>query len=402
MFRNALCRRTVAQPRRLGDRITASKRRIQLTALIEKSINGLLFVVASSSVLAVFFIFVFIIREAIPFFREQGLAEFLTSTNWFPSNITPQFGALALFFGSAMVTLGATLFAAPLGLIIALFLSDVVPFSVRQVIKPVVELLAAIPSVVYGFFALVVFAPLLQSHGGALLAIGAALIVIPVGIILSTVGADVIANWLPESRGKASRIVLLVVFLGVTAILTFIMVRTLMGVEVVSGTNALNVAIILGIMAVPTVVSVSEDSLTAVGRTLREASYSLGATRVETLLKVVVPSAKSGILAAVVLGVMRASGETMVVWMASGNASKIPSPFYNFLEPVRTVTATIAGEMGEADQVTGASRYSVLFALAAVLLLFVFLCNLVSEWSAQHVGHRTSSRRITKRRHRKC
>ena len=122
---------------------------------------------------------------------------------------------------------------------------------------------------------------------------------------------------------------------------------------VASGTNALNVSIILGIMALPTIVSVSEDALQAVGRELREGSYALGATRAETLVKVIIPAAGSGILAAVILGVMRAIGETMVVWMASGNAAQIPQPWYNFLQPVRTLTATIAGDMGEADQVTG-------------------------------------------------
>jgi phosphate transport system permease protein len=153
--------------------------------------------------------------------------------------------------------------------------------------------------------------------------------------------------------------------------------------EVSSGANALNVSIILGIMALPTVVSVSEDSLTAVGRELREASYALGATRMETVLRVVVPAARSGILAAVLLGVMRAVGETMVVWMASGNAAQIPRPWYDFLQPIRTLTATIAGDMGEADQVTGSSRYHVLFALALCLLVFSFVCNLVSEWAVR-------------------
>jgi phosphate transport system permease protein len=128
------------------------------------------------------------------------------------------------------------------------------------------------------------------------------------------------------------------------------------------------------------VVSVSEDALQAVGRDLREGSYALGATRAETLLKTIVPAAISGICAAVLLGVMRAFGETMVVWMASGNAAQIPEPWYNFLEPVRTLTATIAGDMGEADQVTGSSRYHVLFAMALCLLAFSFLMNLMSEW----------------------
>ncbi|MBU4212683.1 MAG: ABC transporter permease subunit, partial [Verrucomicrobia bacterium] len=126
-------------------------------------------------------------------------------------------------------------------------------------------------------------------------------------------------------------------------------------------------------------VSVSEDALQSVGRELREGSYALGATRAETIVKIVLPAARSGILAAVILGVMRAIGETMVVWMASGNASQIPQPWYNMLDPVRTLTATIAGDMGEADQVTGSSRYHVLFAMAFCLLVFSFVCNLVSE-----------------------
>jgi len=116
-----------------------------------------------------------------------------------------------------------------------------------------------------------------------------------------------------------------------------------------------------------------------VGRDLREGSYALGATRAETVMKTVIPAAASGIGAAIILGVMRAVGETMVVWMASGNAAQIPHPWYNLLEPVRTLTATIAGDMGEADHVTGSARYHVLFAMALCLFLFAFVCNLVSE-----------------------
>jgi phosphate transport system permease protein len=171
------------------------------------------------------------------------------------------------------------------------------------------------------------------------------------------------------------------------AVLAVILVRGLLALSakltalhIASGTNALNVSIILGIMALPTIVSVAEDSLQAAGRELREGSYALGATRAETLFKVVIPAAGSGIIAAVILGVMRAVGETMVVWMASGNAAQIPSPWFNFLSPVRTLTATIAGDMGEADQVTGSSRYHVLFALALCLLLISFVANLASEW----------------------
>jgi phosphate transport system permease protein len=127
------------------------------------------------------------------------------------------------------------------------------------------------------------------------------------------------------------------------------------------------------------VVSVSEDALQSVGRELREGSYALGATRAETMLRVVIPAAASGICAAVILGVMRAVGETMVVWMASGNAAQVPSPWYDLTAPVRTLTATIAGDMGEADHVTGSARYHVLFAMALSLLAISFVLNLASE-----------------------
>jgi phosphate transport system permease protein len=172
---------------------------------------------------------------------------------------------------------------------------------------------------------------------------------------------------------------------GVFAAGIWILAGALGRLTVSSGTNALNASIILGIMALPTVVSVSEDALNAVGRELREGSYALGATRAETLLRVVVPAAKSGILAAVILGVMRAIGETMVVWMASGNAAKIPHPWFNLLEPVRTLTATIAGDMGEADHVYGSSRYHVLFAMALCLLAVAFVMNLLSELAVRRV-----------------
>ncbi|MBN1510572.1 MAG: phosphate ABC transporter permease subunit PstC [Phycisphaerae bacterium] len=276
--------------------------------------NGLLLAITSVAAIGVLFILFFIARDAVPFFQLRGFKEFFTSTHWYPSQEPVEFGALSIFVGSGLVTLGAALVAAPLGVAAALCLSDVLPFGVRQAVKPVIEMLAAIPSVAYGFFALVVFAPWLQRLGA------------------------------------------------------------------ITGTNALNVSIILGIMALPTVVSVSEDALQAVGRELREGSYALGATRAETLLRTIVPAASSGILAAVLLGIMRALGETMVVWMASGNAAQIPDPWFNFLEPVRTLTATIAGDMGEADHVTGSARYHVLFAMGLCLLLFCFACNLISEW----------------------
>jgi phosphate transport system permease protein len=348
--------------------------------------HGILLLITSSSALAVLFIFFFIAKDALPFFitREAGLLErlreFFTTSAWYPSSVAPSFGALAIFVGSGLVTLGAALVAVPLGVMAAVCLSDVLPFGARQLVKPVIEILAAIPSVAYGFFALVVFAPLLQSRGGLVLSVGWWCLAGPVAALLVFVLSDIATSRLTRQRGSRWIRPAAAAVLGGSALAVLMYVGgRLAGIEVGSGTNALNVSIILGIMALPTVTSVSEDALQAVGRELREGAYALGATRSEVLLRVVIPAAASGICAAIILGLMRAVGETMVVWMASGNAAQIPSPWYNLLQPVRTLTATIAGDMGEADHVTGSARYHVLFAMALALLSISFICNLISE-----------------------
>jgi len=341
--------------------------------------NGFLLAVTSFSMLAVLFIFLFIARDALPFFQKEGLREFFTSTRWYPSASDGEFGALAIFFGSAIVTFGAILVAVPLGIAAAVCLSDVIPFALRQFVKPIIEMLAAIPSVAYGFFALVVFAPLLQQEGGHLLAVAVWIIGLPVAALAIIVLSDVAGDRLNGRFQSLARWCIVIVLGSGTLVGLMVIGKSLGALRIASGTNAFNVSIILGIMALPTIVSVSEDALQSVGRELREGSYALGATRAETVIKIVLPAAGSGILAAVILGVMRAIGETMVVWMASGNASQIPQPWYNMLEPVRTLTATIAGDMGEADQVTGSSRYHVLFAMAFCLLVFSFVCNFASE-----------------------
>ena len=359
----------------------SARRRQRLVAALG---NGFLLVVTSLSTLAVLFIFYFIARDAWPFFRLEGVREFFTSTRWYPSAADAEFGALAIFVGSGLVTLGAIVVAVPLGVTAAICLSDVLPFSVRQVVKPIIEILAAIPSVAYGFFALVVLAPLLQERGGPILSVTVWIVGAPLAALAIIVLADLMTDRMPD-RSRSPVRWLLIALLGASAFALLAHAgHALGGLRISSGTNALNVSLILGIMALPTVVSVSEDALQTVGRELREGSYALGSTRAETLLKTVLPAASSGILAAVILGVMRAIGETMVVWMASGNASQIPTPWYNFLEPVRTLTATIAGDMGEADHVTGSARYHVLFAMALCLLVFSFLCNLSSEWIIRH------------------
>jgi phosphate ABC transporter permease protein PstC len=274
---------------------------------------ALLQFVAFTCVLSVLFIFVFIAKEALPFFTSGHVGEMFTSAEWRPTDqVRPVFGIWAMVIGSLDVTVGALVIAVPIGLLAAVFLSDIVPFGMRQVVKPVIELLAAIPSVAYGFFAALVFAPWMQDH---------------------------------------------------------------LGID--SGKNALNCSIILAVMAIPTIVSISEDALSAVGRDLREGAYALGATRAEALCTVIIPAAGRGIIAGIILGMMRAIGETMLVWMASGNATQIIHPWYDFTQSVRTMTATIAGEMGETAQNT--PHYHALFVVGLVLLAITFGLNLISE-----------------------
>ncbi len=283
--------------------------------------KGLLLLITCVSVLAVLLIFYFIAATALPFFQTHGVKEFLGSTTWLPTADAPQFGILTMLAGSLYITLGATLIAVPVALCIAVFLSDIAPFRVRQWVKPLLEMLAAIPSVAYGFFAVLVVAPWMQEH------------------------------------------------LGFT-----------------TGSNALNASLILAVMAVPTIASVSEDALSAVGRELREGSYALGATRAETVVKVLIPAAHSGIFAAVILGMMRAIGETMVVWMASGNARQIPEPWWNLSKSVGTITAAIAQEINESS---GDLRLA-LFAMALVLLAITFVMNTAGEYfltRSRQLGH---------------
>jgi len=272
-----------------------------------------LFFITCTSVLAVLLIFIFVFKEALPFFQRYNFFDFIRSKDWYPTASPPSFGVLAIIVGSVYVTLAALIISVPLGILTALFLSDIAPAKLHDYVKPVIELLAAIPSVAYGFFAVLVVAP-----------------------------------WMQKNFGFST------------------------------GTNALNASLILAVMALPTIISVAEDSISAVGRELRQASYGLGATRFETLFKVVIPAAHSGIIAAIVLGMMRAIGETMVVWMASGNASQIPAPWWDLSLSIRTMTATIAGELGETPKDT--SHYFCLFAIGVLLLFMTFILNLISEY----------------------
>lgn len=263
-----------------------------------------------SAILFVFGIFFFIVREGAPVLLEIDLVEFFTSPNWRPdSNVKPQFGILALLAGTVSVTTLAILIAVPFGLGAAIYVSEFSSGRLREGLKIVIELLAAIPSVVWGFIGYMVLNPIIIYMTGA-----------PIGI------------------------------------------------------NVLNGGIILALMSVPIIVSVGEDSLKAVPDSFREAAIGLGASRWQVIYRVLLPAAKNGLLAAVLLGIGRGIGETMAVLMATGHAVQIPR---SLLDPVRTLTATIAAELGET--VEGDTHYRVLFVIGMVLMLIAMLVNLIAD-----------------------
>lgn len=267
----------------------------------------------TNGILAVFIllgIFLFLLYTAIPAFREIDIKEFFTSKNWNPTSpVKEQYGILSMIFSTFLVTLGALAIAVPIGVGAASYLSDVAHWKVREIVKPVIEILAGIPSVVIGFLGIVLFGPAIAKITG-------------------------------QSHGL----------------------------------NAVNGSILLAVMALPTIISISEDSLNAVPRAYKEASLALGASRWQTLIRVKIPAALSGIIAAVMLGMGRAIGETMTVLMATGNAPAFPS---GFLSSIRTMTATIAIELGEVPYYT--THYYALFAIGLVLFIITFIVNLISD-----------------------
>lgn len=239
------------------------------------------------------------------------LVEFLNGREWLPTaQPTAQLGVKPLILGTLWVSFGAIMLALPLGLAAAIYLSEIADERVRKILKPVIELLAGIPSVVYGFFGLVIIVPLIQK-----------LFDLPVG------------------------------------------------------ETALAGSIILGIMALPTIITISEDAMRNTPRAMKEASLALGASKWQTIFRVVVPYSASGITAGAILGIGRAIGETMAVLMVTGNAAVIP---HSILEPVRTIPATIAAELGEAPN--GGLHYKALFALGCILFIITLFINLTVEF----------------------
>jgi phosphate transport system permease protein len=273
-------------------------------------IEGLVYASGVASIIFVVLILVFLLKEGLMLFVEHGVFDFLLGDRWYPISEPPRFGILPLILGSLWVTVGATIIAVPLGIACAIFIGEIAPTWLKEILKAGVELLAAIPSIVLGFIGLVTLVPLVKKVFG-----------LPTGL------------------------------------------------------TAISGAIMLAFMAMPTIVSIMEDALNAVPKSYRIGSIAMGATKWQTIRRIVLPSAASGIFAAVMLGIGRVIGETMAVMMITGNAAVIP---HSMFQPVRTMTATIAAEMGETVQ--GSDHYFALFAIGIVLFSITFIVNLLADW----------------------
>lgn len=260
-------------------------------------------------------IFIMLFYNSIAFFAHIKPIDFLTGSQWNPETTKGQYGILPLLASTGLVALGSMLIAVPLGIFTAAFLSELAPRRLKEILKPLVEMLAAIPSVAIGFLGIVLVGP------------------------------------------------------GIARLF-----------HIQNGLNALNGSVLLAVMALPTIVTISEDAIHAVPSTYKEASLALGANKWTTLYQVTLPAALPGLIAAVMLGLGRALGETMTVLMATGNAAVLPR---GFLDSIRTITATIAIEMGEVPYHT--THYFALFAIAAVLFLITLAINLIGEYFANRL-----------------
>jgi phosphate transport system permease protein len=287
----------------------ASQGAARVSVVKEQAIKTVFFFTAFFAVIVVSFILLFLVRDGYVIFENVGVPAFLAGVSWAPTAVMPLYGIFPLIVGTLLVTIGAMVFAVPLSIGCAIYISELASPRVKQVLKPAVELLAGIPSVVYGFFGLIVLTNFIR--------------------------------------------------------VTF---------DLPTGETWLAASVLLGIMALPTIISVSEDAISSVPCEYKEGSLAIGATRWQTISRVLVPAALSGIAAAIILGVGRAIGETMAVLMVAGNAAIIPDPIWNILSPIRTLTATLGIEMGEVA--VGSDHYSALFGVAVVLLIITLIINL--------------------------
>jgi phosphate transport system permease protein len=278
----------------------------------ERAIRSVFFVTALASIGILAMILLFLFMEGLPIFQRVSVSKFLFGRLWYPTSEPADFGIFPLLAASLAVTCLSAMVSIPLGVMTAVYLAEIASTRVREVVKPMVELLAALPSVVIGFFGMVVVAPFLQN--------------------------------------------------------TF---------DIPTGLNLMNASLMLAFMAVPTICSISEDAIHSVPRELKEASLALGATHWETVFRVVIPASLSGISTAVILGMSRAIGETMVVLMVAGGAALVPTSLF---DPVRPMPASIAAEMAEAP--FRGDHYYALFATGIVLFLFTLAFNVLADYLA--------------------
>lgn len=275
----------------------------------DRGMHVIFFGIATASITILFMICLFLFAEGLPIFKVVSVKNFIFGTYWYPTADPPDFGIFALIMGSVVVTVLSAAISIPLGVMTAVYLAEIASIKVREIVKPIVELLAALPSVVIGFFGMVIVAPFLQE-----------------------------------------------VF------------------DIATGLNVFNASLMLAFMSVPTICSISEDAIYSVPANLKEASLALGATHLETMIRVILPASISGISTAIILGMSRAIGETMVVLMVAGGAGMVPSSIF---DPARPMPASIAAEMAEAP--FRGDHYYALFATGIVLFVFTFVFNIIAD-----------------------
>ena len=276
----------------------------------EKGVQFIFLCVALLSITLLCLIMVFLFMEGIPIFEHVSVREFIFGTYWYPTDDDPAFGIFPLIMGSFTVAIFAATLAIPLGIMTAIYIAEIADRRIAEIVKPIVELMASMPSVIIGFFGMVIVSPFLQQTFN-----------IPVGL------------------------------------------------------NLFNAGLMLAFMAIPTICSISEDAIFSVPSALKEGSYALGATHLETIIKITIPASLSGISTGVILGLSRAIGETMVVLMVAGGAAIVPESLF---DPVRPMPSTIAAEMGEAPY--HSEHYYALFAVGITLFVFTFLFNLAADY----------------------
>ena len=308
----------------------------------EKAVEFIVSSIGLISVIILLLIGIFLFKEAFYIFYKVGVARIIFGMEWYPTYDPPSFGMLPLIMGTLAVTFLTAVMAIPLGLATAVYIAEVAHYRVKEFLKPLIEMLASFPSVVLGFFGMVIIAPILS-------------------------------NWLsPTLSEKLPELLRSTNMPFVSTTLADFCRNKLF---IASGLNISTAALMLTVRAIPVIASIAEDALTAVPRTYREASYSLGAAKWDTIRRVVIPASISGLSVAVILGIGTIVGETMIVLMVAGGAAVVPHWIF---DPARPMPAAIAAEMGEAPY--GSLHYHALFGVGAILFLITFVLSFISDF----------------------